>query len=220
MLHWIAEYESKTKVPPAIDSPLLTVKRTTTKYPSHYRHQRNLCTHMKIPNVIFFPEVSTVKKMHLLFLTFRTGSSEHLSDIKVLLKQLTKVWRSRYTLKSWVVWNIFYQQKCLWSSSIKPHQYILRMTETRESPKISEVERDLSTSPSAMYCSNQSKTWYYPVLGALSSQFLNITKNRDTSLFWHVSNNTRQNFKHLFNNNSAYRLMSSANDWSGRISML
>lgn len=26
MLHWIAEYESKTKVPPAIDSPLLTVK--------------------------------------------------------------------------------------------------------------------------------------------------------------------------------------------------
>lgn len=51
--HWIAEYQSKTKLPPAIHSFLLTVKPLQQKTPPHYRHWRKLRTHMKIPNIFF-----------------------------------------------------------------------------------------------------------------------------------------------------------------------
>lgn len=70
--HRIAEYESKTKLPPAIHSSLLTVKQLQQKNPPHYRHWRQLCTYMNIPNICIFFLKCQQSKRYVLFLAFQT----------------------------------------------------------------------------------------------------------------------------------------------------
>lgn len=61
------------KIPPSFS--LIIFQSNHSKRPPHCRHWRNSCIYRKIPNIWVFFQVSIIKRIYLLFLTFRTESS-------------------------------------------------------------------------------------------------------------------------------------------------